>query len=665
VNRANPVVNFLECHECTLEESEIPNCYDYGANPQFVRPPKIPIGVRIPIILDTGAEVSILNTKFVQSLFPGQDLSTNRCEVRNLGGGLVTIKGLIELTVEVCNLILKHPFYFYDGNPTFLMGFDLITRAALTTDAESRCVWSKHTLRCHIKQDLANTCAKPTIQVNADPFLETVPPSERAGCEDMSEYKCCEQELTPLSTASCTPEFFQTTAESRLPYTCRLQTRVSSTPESCTRVEAGVQASESFTFDSSDFSCQHTLALSTESLRTENSSELLSTSEQPYEINSNLDPFATVFVPEHSTLIDDSVYPSENLQAGTQAFVESPLENAVATCKNDQPLSIHVVKSLFEPLNFDDDVTLLKTKFDPGENSSKLDAMEIIEESGLSEHVRTLFTQIFEQSDFPVKAADGLKQLLFDHRDTFMSFSSDLGFCEILKLVTRDRYVNLLGKPPLAARDAEDEILNDMLDTGVIKPSNSSWASPVCLVRKKDGTFRYCIDYRRVNAVSKKDAYPIPDIQDALDNLWGAKYFATFDLLSGYWQLGLTERAKERSAFCTRRGLFQFTRMPFGLSGTPGSFCRLMSIVLRDLLWEICLEDSLVDLFGDEEHPSNVEPSLQPDTPLEETQDFDSQQLDETQLSQRPTCTRRLPTALEPYIVGSTEVVLPNKFPSC
>jgi len=109
------------------------------------------------------------------------------------------------------------------------------------------------------------------------------------------------------------------------------------------------------------------------------------------------------------------------------------------------------------------------------------------------------------------------------------------------------------------------------------------------LVEKKDGTFRFCIDYRRVNAVSKKDAYPIADIQDTLDNLRGSRYFATIDLLSGYWKLGMTDRAKERSAFCTRRGLFQFTRMPFGLSGAPGSFCRLMSIVLRDLLWVVCL----------------------------------------------------------------------------
>ena len=149
----------------------------------FERSPKIPVviaGIRVPIIMDTGAEVSILNTILVQNLFPGKDLSTNSREVHNFGGGLVTIKGPIELNVEICNLLLKHecraPLYFYDGNPTFLMGFDLITRAALMIDAKSRSVWSKHTLRCHISQNLANSSAKPTIQVNANTFLETAPP---------------------------------------------------------------------------------------------------------------------------------------------------------------------------------------------------------------------------------------------------------------------------------------------------------------------------------------------------------------------------------------------------------------------------------------------------------------------------------------------------------
>jgi len=128
-----------------------------------------------------------------------------------------------------------------------------------------------------------------------------------------------------------------------------------------------------------------------------------------------------------------------------------------------------------------------------------------------------------------------------------------------------------------------------MLAAGVIEPSDSPWVSPVCLAKKPDGSYRFCVDYRRVNAVSRKDAYPIPDIQDAFDSLRGAKYFATIDLLSGYWQIGMTPRAQERSAFCTHRGLYHFKRMPFGLSNAPATFCRLMHRVLKDHLWRISL----------------------------------------------------------------------------
>jgi len=104
----------------------------------------------------------------------------------------------------------------------------------------------------------------------------------------------------------------------------------------------------------------------------------------------------------------------------------------------------------------------------------------------------------------------------------FATSSADLDFCNILRhdIDTGDACPIKQSpcRPPLAAKDAEDEILDDMLRTGVIEPSTSSWASPVCLVKKKDGTFRFCIDYRRVNAVSKTDAYPLPDIHDALQN---------------------------------------------------------------------------------------------------------------------------------------------------
>jgi len=127
--------------------------------------------------------------------------------------------------------------------------------------------------------------------------------------------------------------------------------------------------------------------------------------------------------------------------------------------------------------------------------------MEIDEEIGLPEHVSALFIQTFEQTDFPVESADGLKQLLFDHRDTFTTSSTDLGYCSILKhdIDTGDaRPIRQSPrKPPIVAREAEDEILNDMLETGVIEPSKSSRASLVCLVLKNDGTFCFCIDYSK------------------------------------------------------------------------------------------------------------------------------------------------------------------------
>ncbi len=95
-----------------------------------------------------------------------------------------------------------------------------------------------------------------------------------------------------------------------------------------------------------------------------------------------------------------------------------------------------------------------------------------------------------------------------------------------------------------------------MLEQGAIEPGQSPWASLVVLVRKKDGTVRFCVDYRQLNAVTRFDAYPLPRIDETIESLGGAKYFSTLDLLSGYWQVGLTEEAKLKSAFTTRRGLF-------------------------------------------------------------------------------------------------------------
>ena len=108
-------------------------------------------------------------------------------------------------------------------------------------------------------------------------------------------------------------------------------------------------------------------------------------------------------------------------------------------------------------------------------------------------------------------------------------------------------------------------------------------------MQKKDGSLRFCIDYRKVNDVTLKDAYPLPRIDDALSQLQGSQYFSTIDLFSGYWQVEVDPADQAKTAFATRRGLFEFRVMPFGLCNAPATFQRLMETVLAGLNWEICL----------------------------------------------------------------------------
>ena len=126
-----------------------------------------------------------------------------------------------------------------------------------------------------------------------------------------------------------------------------------------------------------------------------------------------------------------------------------------------------------------------------------------------------------------------------------------------------------------------DEELKNMLEEGVIEPSKSAWSSPVCLVRKKDDSYRFCIDFRLLNACTKKDAYPIPYISAILDRLRDAKYLSSIDIKSAFWTVPLSESSREYTAFTVPgRGLFQFRRMPFGLTNSPATWQRIVDTVL-------------------------------------------------------------------------------------
>ena len=150
----------------------------------------------------------------------------------------------------------------------------------------------------------------------------------------------------------------------------------------------------------------------------------------------------------------------------------------------------------------------------------------------------------------------------------------------------------------------EETCVTEMLTGGQIEPSDSPWSAPVVLVTKKDGGTGFCVDYRRLNLATVKDAYPLPRIDDTLDMLAGKRWFSTLDLASSYWQVSLSPEARCKTAFATHSGLFQFRVMQFGLCNAPATFERLMDQVLPGLRWSRCLVylDDIISFgttFGD------------------------------------------------------------------
>ena len=129
---------------------------------------------------------------------------------------------------------------------------------------------------------------------------------------------------------------------------------------------------------------------------------------------------------------------------------------------------------------------------------------------------------------------------------------------------------------PQSLIDAVDKELDQMLEMGIVRPSTSPWASPLVIVPKPDGNIRFCIDYLKLNRVTKMDAYPMPRTDKMLEKIAKAKFISTIDLTKGYWQIPLDDEAISKSAFITPRGLFEFTVMPFGMKTAPATFQRMM-----------------------------------------------------------------------------------------
>ena len=186
-----------------------------------------------------------------------------------------------------------------------------------------------------------------------------------------------------------------------------------------------------------------------------------------------------------------------------------------------------------------------------------------------------------------------LKELLLEYQDTISSDELDLGLTSLVEhcIDTGDAKPcrQALRRTPAAYAHIMDEQVQLMLKQGIIKPSVSDWSSNVVLVKKKDQTYRFCVDFRALNACSVRDMQPIPRIDSCLEALAGASWFTTLDMRSGFFQVKIREEDAKKTNFITRNGAYSFKIMPMGLCNSTATFRRLMNIVMARLTYESCL----------------------------------------------------------------------------
>ena len=247
----------------------------------------------------------------------------------------------------------------------------------------------------------------------------------------------------------------------------------------------------------------------------------------------------------------------------------------------------------------------------------KLLAMSLVDiEREIPEHVKSVYEHI--SCSLNSEQRKSIAALLALFGDVFAEHEYDLGHFDVLqheiKLHDPKPFKERMRRTPLCFQEEEEKTLNHMIKVGVIQESDSEWASAPVLVRKKDGSLRYCIDFRGLNQRTVRDCFPLALIEECLDTLNGSVFFSCVDMASGYWQISIKPEDRPKTAFVTKYGLYEHVRMAFGLCNAPATFSRAMNLVLRGLTHRqvlAYLDDVVVIGCTFEEHLENLTLVLQ------------------------------------------------------
>src|SRR5947208_1412056 len=207
-----------------------------------------------------------------------------------------------------------------------------------------------------------------------------------------------------------------------------------------------------------------------------------------------------------------------------------------------------------------------------------------------------------------------VEKLLQKNEDIFIKGKYEVGRTNVVK-----HTIDTEDKKPIKQRarrlsvkekELEKEHIEEMLKKGIIRRSKSSWASSIVFVQKKGGEMQFCVDYRKLNKITKKDNHSLPRIDEMLDKFEGSQWFSSIDLISAYWQVEMDEKDIEKTAFITSEGLYEFLVMPFRLCNALATFQKLMHEVLRNLIYTkapVYLDDIIIYSKTFEQHLEDID----------------------------------------------------------
>ena len=553
-NRAT--INQEISYECVSENSD---CLHINISQVKTKTVKVPIkvgGVQCSAVVDTGAEVSVLNKdiyeKIPENSRPPLEKPKRRLVVAEAGKEM-TVCGMIKINITVGEFTSIWPVYVAPIRDDLLLGWDIIYHHKFAIDPEKGFRVKDKWLNLEVnppKRNVAGIEIKRSITVPANSEFVV-----SCQCKDTLEgdYLFEPVVLSRVIAAKAMVRPYKNSVPVRLINPTNSPKRISKKTVLGHLQEPLDIHDTSFTLDNSEINDIHVSRIKADSVL---SSELI-------------DSDQTCRKQVNSTNLTD-IAPPKMPDAVLSSVKEK--NESEESCEADQISVPEHLKTLYE-----DRIINLKTE----------------------------------------KEKQMLADVLRQHESAFAKSPTDLGRCSVLKHRIDTAGAMPIRQPmrrtPQGFEHEEEKHLKEQLEAGVIRPSNSPWSSPIVLVRKKDGGVRWCIDYRRLNDVTVKDAYPLPRIDSCLDQLSSAKIFSTLDLQAGYWQLELDESSKARTAFISKYGLYEYNTLPFGLCGAPNTFQRCMEIILRPLQWDfilIYLDDIIILGSNFEEHLSRLQEVL-------------------------------------------------------